>query len=89
MTETHPLLHEKIRLAVLLFLVSEFIFFVFLIVAYVYSQPAETTGPNAHTKPYSMEDRRLTPGLLLLSSITIYLAERALDGDRKRVLRPG
>ena len=56
-SEQHPLLREKIRLAVLLFLVSEFIFFVFLIVAYVYSRQGELSGPTAHSSLVPWKDR--------------------------------
>ena len=40
-SRSQPLMKDKVRLAVLLFLVSEGIFFIFLIVAYIYSQPSE------------------------------------------------
>ena len=80
--ESHPLLHEKTRLAVLLFLVSEFVFFVFLIVAYIYSQPSEINGPTAHSSLVPWKTGIYTV-LLLLSSGTIYLAERCLDKNRK------
>lgn len=83
--ESHPILREKIRLAVLLFLTSEFIFFVFLIVAYIYSQPSEINGPTAHSSLVPWKTAIYTV-LLLLSSLTIYLAERALDNNRKRFL---
>jgi heme/copper-type cytochrome/quinol oxidase subunit 3 len=81
-SESHPLLHEKTRLAVLLFLVSEFVFFFFLIVAYIYSQPAEIDGPTAHNSLIPWKTGIYTV-LLLLSSGTIYLAERALDKGRR------
>ena len=81
--ESHPLLHEKTRLAVLLFLVSEFVFFVFLIVAYIYSQPSEISGPTAHSSLVPWKTGIYTV-LLLLSSGTIYLAEQFLDKDRKQ-----
>jgi heme/copper-type cytochrome/quinol oxidase subunit 3 len=82
-SESHPILREKIRLAVLLFLVSEFVFFVFLIVAYIYSQPSEISGPTAHSSLVPWKTGIYTV-LLLLSSFTIYLAERSLDKNRKR-----
>ena len=81
--ESHPLLHEKTRLAVLLFLASEFVFFVFLVVAYIYSQPSEIVGPTARSSLVPWKTGIYTV-LLLLSSVTIYLAERELDGNRKR-----
>lgn len=83
--ESHPILREKIRLAVLLFLISEFIFFVFLIVAYIYSQPSEISGPTAHSSLIPWKTGIYTV-LLLLSSGTIYLAELSLDKNRKRFL---
>jgi heme/copper-type cytochrome/quinol oxidase subunit 3 len=82
-SESHPLLHEKIRLAVLLFLVSEFVFFVFLIVAYIYSRPSEISGPTAQSSLVPWKTGIYTV-VLLSSSATIYLAERALDKSRRR-----
>lgn len=82
-SEQHPLLHEKIRLAVLLFLVSEGIFFVFLIVAYIYSRPSEISGPTAHSSLVPWKTGIYTV-FLLSSSGTIYLAERALGRNGKR-----
>jgi cytochrome c oxidase subunit 3 len=79
---SHPILRERIRLAVLLFLTSEFVFFIFLIVAYVYSQPAEITGPSAHSSLVPWKVGIYTV-FLLSSSGTIYMAERALDKNRK------
>ncbi len=84
-SESHPILREKIRLAVLLFLTSEFIFFVFLIVAYIYSQPSEVNGPTAHSSLVPWKTGIYTV-LLLLSSATIYLAELSLDKNRRRFL---
>lgn len=81
--ESHPILREKIRLAVLLFLVSEFIFFVFLIVAYIYSQPSEIAGPTARSSLIPWKTGIYTV-LLLLSSATIYMAEKSLGKSRKR-----
>ena len=83
--ESHPILREKNRLAVLLFLISEFIFFFFLIVAYIYSQPSEISGPTAHSSLIPWKTGIYTV-LLLLSSGTIYLAELSLDKNRKRFL---
>jgi heme/copper-type cytochrome/quinol oxidase subunit 3 len=81
-SESHPLLREKIQLAVLLFLVSEFIFFVFLSIAYIYSHGSEVLGPTAHSSLVPWKTGIYTV-LLLLSSVTIYLAERALDKNRR------
>ena len=81
--ESHSILREKVRLAVLLFLVSEFVFFIFLIVAYIYSRPSEINGPTAHSSLVPWKTGIYT-ALLLLSSGTIYLAERAMDKSRKR-----
>ena len=81
-SEQHPLLREKVRLAVLLFLVSEFIFFVFLIVAYVYSRPGEISGPTAHSSLVPWKTGLYTLALLS-SSGTIYLAENNLERKRR------
>jgi len=81
--ESHPLLHDKTRLAVLLFLASEFVFFVFLIVAYIYSRPSEINGPTAHSSLVPWKTGIYTV-LLLLSSVTIFLAERSLKNHGKR-----
>jgi heme/copper-type cytochrome/quinol oxidase subunit 3 len=82
-SESHPLLHEKTRLAVLLFLASEFVFFVFLVVAYIYSQPSEIHGPTAHSSLVPWKTGIYTV-ILLASSATIYMAERMLDVSRKK-----
>lgn len=81
--ESHPLLHEKTRLAVLLFLASEFIFFVFLIVAYIYSRPSEISGPTAQSSLVPWKTGIYTV-LLLSSSVTIFLAERSLREHGRR-----
>jgi len=78
-----PLLEDRIRLGVLLFLVSEAIFFVFLIVAYIYSQPAEISGPTALNSLIPWKTGIYT-AFLLLSSGTIYMAERSLGKNGKR-----
>lgn len=78
-----PLLEDKIRLAVLLFLVSEFFFFVFLIVAYIYSQPSEILGPTAHSSLVPWKTGIYTL-VLLSSSATIFMAERTVSNNRKR-----
>jgi heme/copper-type cytochrome/quinol oxidase subunit 3 len=83
MAESHPILREKTRLAVLLFLTSEFVFFVFLIVAYIYSRPSEINGPTAHSSLVPWKTGIYTV-FLLASSGTIYLAERALDRNLRR-----
>ena len=76
-----PLLEDKVRLGVLLFLISEAIFFVFLVVAYIYSQPSEISGPTARNSLIPWKTGIYTV-FLLLSSGTIYLAERALEKTR-------
>jgi heme/copper-type cytochrome/quinol oxidase subunit 3 len=83
LAESHPILREKVRLAVLLFLVSEFVFFVFLIVAYIYSRPSEISGPNAHSSLVPWKTGLYTV-FLLASSGTIYFAEQSLDKNRRR-----
>jgi heme/copper-type cytochrome/quinol oxidase subunit 3 len=80
---SQPLIKDKIRLAVLLFLVSEGIFFIFLIVAYIYSQPSEISGPTARASLVPWKTGIYTV-FLLLSSGTIYLAERSLKQHVKR-----
>jgi len=80
---TKPLLEDKIRLAVLLFLVSEFVFFIFLIVAYIYSQPSEIQGPTAQSSLVPWKTGIYTL-VLLSSSVTIFMAERTLRASRKR-----
>jgi cytochrome c oxidase subunit 3 len=77
------LLEDKIRLAVLLFLVSESIFFVFLIVAYIYSQPSEIQGPTAQSSLVPWKTGIYTL-VLPSSSGTIFMAERTLGVSRKR-----
>ena len=70
-------LQKPVRFATLLFIGSEVIFFACLIAAYVYYTGASPDGPNAHnvldplkTGIYSV--------FLLSSSVTVWLAERAL-----------
>jgi len=70
------LLHDKTRLAILLFIASEAIFFACLIAAYVRYASASPLGPNAHTVLDPLKTGFYT-ACLLSSSITIYLAERA------------
>ena len=78
------LVEDKYRLMMLFFLASEGIFFAFLITAYVYFHSAVRQGPNAHT---SLDV--LTTGIytivLLSSSGTIYLAERAFKRRLKGI----
>ena len=69
----------------MLFLTSEFIFFVFLIVAYIYSEPSEIRGPTAHSSLIPWKTGLYTV-VLLSSSVTIFLAEKALDKNRNRFL---
>lgn len=80
-----PLMQDKIRLGVLLFLASEAVFFAFLIVAYVYSQPSEIQGPTAHSSLIPWKTGLYTLALFS-SSGTIYFAEQALDHDERRTL---
>ncbi len=82
-SRSQPLMKDKVRLAVLLFLVSEGIFFIFLIVAYIYSQPSEISGPTARTSLIPWKTGIYTV-FLLLSSGSIYLAERSLGRNLKR-----
>ena len=82
-SHSQPLMKDKVRLAVLLFLVSEGVFFIFLIVAYIYSQPSEISGPTARTSLIPWQTGIYTV-FLLLSSGTIYLAERSLGRNTKR-----
>lgn len=74
---TADMFSNKYRLGMLLFLSSEGIFFAFLLTAYVFYHGSVTDGPNAHNSLNA-----LTTGIytivLLLSSGTILLAERAL-----------
>ena len=85
LAESHPILREKIRLAVLLFLVSEFVFFVFLIIAYIYSRPSEISGPSAHSSLVPWKTGIYTV-FLLASSGTIYIAELALKKNVTRFI---
>ncbi len=78
-----PLLEDKVRLGVLLFLISEGVFFAFLIVAYIYSQPAEVIGPTARNSLIPWKTGIYT-AFLLASSGTIFMAERSLGSNRKR-----
>jgi len=81
MTETlaaqsEDLPHDKTRLAILLFIASEAVFFACLIAAYVRYASASPLGPNAHSVLDPMKTGFYT-ACLLSSSITIYFAERA------------
>lgn len=80
-----PLMQDKIRLGVLLFLASEAVFFAFLIVAYVYSQPSEIQGPTARSSLIPWKTGLYTIALLS-SSGTIYMAERSLDRHLRKTL---
>jgi cytochrome c oxidase subunit 3 len=80
-----PLLQDKIRLSVLLFICSEFVFFTFLIVAYIYSHPSEISGPTAANSLEPWKTAIYTV-FLLSSSLTMYLAERSLERKRSSVI---
>lgn len=67
---------NKTRLAMLLFLGSESIFFIFLIVAYIYYHGDVKGGPTAHTSLDPLKTGIYTI-ILLSSSGSILFAERA------------
>ncbi|MEO8726471.1 MAG: cytochrome c oxidase subunit 3 [Acidobacteriaceae bacterium] len=73
---------NKTRLAVLLFLASEGIFFAFLITGYVFYHGAVKNGPDAHNSLDVLKTGIYTI-ILLSSSATIYMAERALKRKQK------
>lgn len=79
---TAELFNNKYRLGMLLFLSSEGIFFAFLITAYVFYHGSVIEGPNAHASLDICKTGIYTI-VLLLSSGTIFLAERALRKQRK------
>jgi heme/copper-type cytochrome/quinol oxidase subunit 3 len=76
LAKSDDLLHDKTRLAILLFISSEAIFFASLIAAYVRYASASPLGPNAHTVLHPLKTGFYT-ACLLSSSVTIYFAERA------------
>ncbi len=67
---------NKTRFAMLLFLGSESVFFIFLIVAYIYYHGDVRSGPTAHSSLDPVKTGIYT-AILLSSSGTIWLAERA------------
>jgi heme/copper-type cytochrome/quinol oxidase subunit 3 len=68
---------EKTKLCMMLFLASEALFFVLLILAYIYFHPAVSDGPSA---PGDLDPKvtGIYTVLLLASSGTIWLAGRGL-----------
>jgi heme/copper-type cytochrome/quinol oxidase subunit 3 len=79
-----PLLQDKVRLAVVLFIASEAVFFLFLLVAYIYSHPSEIAGPTAANSLEPWKTAIYTV-FLLASSLTLYCAERSLEGKRRHL----
>lgn len=73
---------NKTRLAMVLFLASEAIFFAFLITAYVFYHGAVQNGPDAHNS-LDVVTTGIYTAVLLSSSVTIFFAERALKRNRK------
>lgn len=71
---------DKTRLGMLLFLASEAVFFIFLIVAYIYYHGDVIGGPTAKSSLDPVKTGVFTI-ILLSSSATIWMAERAF---RKR-----
>lgn len=67
---------NKTRFAMLLFLGSESVFFIFLITAYIYYHGDVKGGPTAHSSLNPVKTGIYTV-ILLTSSGTIWLAERA------------
>ncbi|MGC1424905.1 MAG: cytochrome c oxidase subunit I [Terracidiphilus sp.] len=76
------LLRKKALFAVSLFLASEAIFFACLIAAYVYYTGSSLQGPNAHTVLDPLKTGFYT-ACLLASSLTVYMAERALRREKR------
>ena len=73
---------EKTKLCMMLFLASEALFFVMLVLAYVYFRSAVSSGPTAH----SSLDPAVTgvyTVFLLASSGTVWLAGRGLKKQRR------
>jgi heme/copper-type cytochrome/quinol oxidase subunit 3 len=67
---------DENRLAMILFLISEGAFFVFLIIAYVYFHGADKTGPNALNSLHPLTTGAFTAALLA-SSFTMWRAEKS------------
>jgi heme/copper-type cytochrome/quinol oxidase subunit 3 len=76
------LFSDKTRLATLLFLASESIFFACLIAAYVYYIGSSSNAPNAHKVLDPLKTGVYTV-FLLSSSVTVWLAERAQSKGKK------
>jgi cytochrome c oxidase subunit 3 len=76
-------LQEKVRLATLLFIASEAIFFALLIAAYVFYTGASPDGPNARGVLDPLKTGFYTV-CLLSSSVTVYFAERVQRTNPKR-----
>lgn len=79
-------LHKKALLATLLFLASEAIFFACLIAAYVYYADASPDGPNAQNALHPLKTGMYTL-CLVVSSLTVWLAERGHRQGKRNVLR--
>ncbi len=74
--QAEPLMQDAPRLGILLFIVSESIFFALLVAAYVFYTGASPTGPNAHQVLDPLKTGFFT-ACLLSSSITVWFSERA------------
>ncbi len=79
---TQDFLEHKARFGVLLFIASEAIFFALLMAAYVYYTGSSPHGPNAHQVLDPVKTGFFT-ACLLSSSITVWLAERALRLEKR------
>ena len=66
----------RIRFAMILFLISEGAFFVFLIIAYVYFHGSDEAGPNAMNSLHPLTTGVFTVALLA-SSFTMWRAEKS------------
>lgn len=67
---------DENRLAMILFLISEGAFFVFLIIAYVYFHGSDEAGPNAMNSLHPLTTGVFTVALLA-SSFTMWRAEKS------------
>lgn len=72
---------DENRFAMVLFLISEGAFFVFLIVAYVYFHGSDKTGPNAMNSLHPFTTGVFTLALLG-SSFTMWRAEKSYESGR-------
>jgi heme/copper-type cytochrome/quinol oxidase subunit 3 len=82
-----PTVMDKNRLGMVLFILSEAIFFMLLILAYAYFRTMPSEGPTAAS---SLDPIRtgIFSLFLLSSSATVWLAGRSLaGGDRRRFVR--